>query len=78
MSIWGAVAGGFAGTLVLTTALRTASELQLTRIDIPFLLGTAFTTDQLRGTSETLGCWRGVGTWSWRPRPTAGRAWSDC
>jgi hypothetical protein len=47
MSIWGALAGGFVGTLVLTTALRTASELRLTRMDIPFLLGTAFTANRL-------------------------------
>jgi hypothetical protein len=46
--IWGALAGGFAGTLVLTTVLRAASELRLTRIDLPFLLGTAFTEDRLR------------------------------
>ena len=48
MSIWGALAGGFAGTLVLTTILRAASELGLTRMDIPFLLGTALTTNRLR------------------------------
>jgi hypothetical protein len=48
MSIWGALAGGFAGTLVLTTILRAASELRLTRIDLPFLLGTAFTANRLR------------------------------
>jgi len=48
MSIWGALAGGFAGTLVLTTALRAASELRLTRMDLPFLLGTAFTADRMR------------------------------
>jgi hypothetical protein len=48
VSIWGALAGGFAGTLVLTTVLRAASELRLTRIDLPFLLGTAFTEDRLR------------------------------
>jgi hypothetical protein len=47
MSIWGALAGGFVGTLVLTTALRAASELRLTRMDIPFLLGTAFTANRL-------------------------------
>ena len=41
MSIWGALAGGFIGTLVLTTALRAANELGLTRVDLPFLLGTA-------------------------------------
>ena len=43
MSVWGALAGGFVGTLVLTTALRTANELGLTRVDLPFLLGTAVT-----------------------------------
>jgi hypothetical protein len=48
MSIWGALAGGFVGTLVLTTALRTANELGVTRIDLPFLLGTAFTADRAR------------------------------
>jgi hypothetical protein len=48
MSVWGAVAGGFVGTLVLTTALRAANELNLTRIDLPFLLGTAFSTDRTR------------------------------
>ena len=48
MSVWAALAGGFVGTLVLTTGLRTASELRLTRIDLPFLLGTAFTSDRLR------------------------------
>jgi hypothetical protein len=34
--------------LVLTTALRTANELGLTRIDLPFLLGTALTGDRAR------------------------------
>lgn len=48
MSVWAALAGGFVGTLVLTTALRTANELSLTRIDLPFLLGTAFTGDRAR------------------------------
>ena len=48
MSIWGAVAGGFAGTIVLTTILRAASELRLTRMDLPFLLGTALTANRLR------------------------------
>jgi hypothetical protein len=46
--IWGAVVGGIAGTLVLTTLLRAASELGLTRMDIPFLLGTALTDDRVR------------------------------
>jgi hypothetical protein len=48
VSVWGALAGGFVGTLVLTTTLRAASELRLTRIDIPFLLGTAVTVDRIR------------------------------
>jgi hypothetical protein len=48
MSIWGALAGGFIGTLVLTTALRAGNEFNLTRIDLPFLLGTAFTSDRTR------------------------------
>jgi hypothetical protein len=46
--IWGAIVGGLLGTIVLTTALRAASEFGLTRIDLPFLLGTAFTEDRIR------------------------------
>lgn len=48
MSLSGAIAGGFLGTLVLTTALRAANELGLTRIDLPFVLGTAFSSDRTR------------------------------
>ena len=48
MTVWGAIAGGFVGTLVLTTALRAGNELNLTRIDLPFLLGTAFTSNRTR------------------------------
>lgn len=48
MSVWGALAGGFAGTLLLTTVLRAASEARLTRIDLPFLVGTAVTSDRRR------------------------------
>lgn len=48
MSVWGALAGGFAGTVVLTTILRFASEAGLTRMDLPFLLGTAFTGNRTR------------------------------
>ena len=46
--IWGALVGGLVGTVVLTTTLRAASELGLTRMDLPFLLGTALTDDRLR------------------------------
>ena len=48
MSLLGALAGGFAGTLVLTIALVGANFLRLTRMDIPFLLGTAWTEDRTR------------------------------
>ncbi len=48
MNIWGAIAGGFVGTLVLTTMLRAAGELGLSRMDLPFLLGTVFSTDRVR------------------------------
>ena len=48
MSVWAALAGGFAGTLVLATALTGATELRLTRMDLPFLLGTAFSADRAR------------------------------
>jgi len=46
--IWGALAGGLVGTLVLTTMLRGASEFGFTRMDLPFLLGTAVTADRVR------------------------------
>jgi hypothetical protein len=51
--IWGALAGGLAGTIVLTTGLRLAQELGWTRMDLPLLLGTAFTTSRSR--AEVLG-----------------------
>jgi hypothetical protein len=48
VSVWGAVAGGFVGTVVLTSGLRACSELHLTRMDIPFLLGTVVFADRTR------------------------------
>jgi hypothetical protein len=48
MTGWSALVGGAAGTLVLTTVIGAASQLRMTRMDIPFLLGTAFTTDRSR------------------------------
>jgi hypothetical protein len=48
VTLGGALAGGFVGTLVLTTVLRAGSELRLTRIDLPFLLGTVFTEQRAR------------------------------
>jgi hypothetical protein len=53
MSVWGALAGGFVGTLVLTTTLRAANELGFTRVDLPFLLGTAVIRD--RGRAKAIG-----------------------
>ncbi len=46
MSVWAALAGGFVGTVLLTSGMRAATALQQTRIDLPFLLGTAFTADR--------------------------------
>lgn len=43
-----AIAGGFIGTLVLTTIVRGAAELGLTRMDLPFLLGTIATENRRR------------------------------
>jgi hypothetical protein len=54
--VWGALAGGFAGTLVLTTTLRAANELGLTRMDLPFLLGAAFTSDRWKAKLIGYGC----------------------
>lgn len=48
MSVYGAIAGGAVGTVVLTTVLRGASEAGFTRMDLPFLLGTAFTGNRTR------------------------------
>jgi len=42
VTIWGALAGGAIGTIVLTSGVRLAQELGWTRMDIPLLLGTAF------------------------------------
>jgi hypothetical protein len=48
MSVWNALVGGFVGTLVLTTIFMAANQWRLTRMDISFLLGTAFTDDRSR------------------------------
>jgi hypothetical protein len=41
--VWASLAGGFVGTIALTSGLRVAQELGWTRMDIPLLLGTVFT-----------------------------------
>jgi hypothetical protein len=48
MTVWAALAGGFVGTIVLTSSLRFAQEIGLTRMDIPLLLGTVFTSNRSR------------------------------
>jgi hypothetical protein len=46
--ILGALAGGLVGTIVLTTGSRLAQQLGWTRMDIPLLLGTIFTSERGR------------------------------
>jgi hypothetical protein len=53
VSVWAALVGGLTGTVVLTTMLRAASEMRITRMDLPFLLGTAVTAD--RGRAKAVG-----------------------
>jgi len=51
MTLVGALAGGFVGTLVLTTGLRLAQIAGLTRMDISFLHGTATTESRSRASA---------------------------
>lgn len=60
MKVKGAIGGGFIGTLGQTTALRAANELGLTRMDVPFLLGTARSQDRSR--AKAIG-YRGCPAW---------------
>jgi len=46
--VWGALAGGFVGTIALTTGLRVAQETGRTRMDLPLLIGTAFSANRSR------------------------------
>jgi hypothetical protein len=46
MIVWGSLAGGVIGTVILTSGLRVSQELGLTRMDLPLLLGTVFTDDR--------------------------------
>jgi hypothetical protein len=48
MTLWGTLAGGLVGTVVLTSGLRIAQEVGITRMDLPLLLGTAFTDNRSR------------------------------
>jgi hypothetical protein len=53
VTLWGALAGGAVGTIVLTSGLRLAQEMGWTRMDIPLLLGTVFT--DRRGPASVIG-----------------------
>jgi hypothetical protein len=44
--LWSELAGGVTGTLVLTTMTQAASEMGVTRMDLPFLLGTIVTENR--------------------------------
>ena len=48
MTLWAALAGGVIGTVVLTTSLRAAQEIGWTRMDLPLLLGTIFSSSRSR------------------------------
>jgi apolipoprotein N-acyltransferase len=61
VNVWGALVGGVVGTLVLTSSLRAASELGLTRMDLPFLLGTAMTGNRVRAKAVGYGMHFGFG-----------------
>jgi hypothetical protein len=46
--VWGSIAGGLVGTVILTSGLRVAQEMGWTRMDLPLLLGTIFSDDRSR------------------------------
>jgi hypothetical protein len=46
--VWGSVAGGLIGTVVVTSGLRISQEMGWTRMDLPLLLGTIFSADRSR------------------------------
>jgi hypothetical protein len=53
VTVWGALAGGAVGTILLTSGLRVAQEIGWTRMDIPLLLGTVFS--DRRGPASVIG-----------------------
>jgi hypothetical protein len=46
--VWGSLAGGLVGTVILTSGLRVSQEVGWTRMDLPLLLGSMFTADRSR------------------------------
>jgi len=55
------VAGGLVGTFALTTIVRIASEIGLTRMDFALILGTMFTTERRRARAVGYGVHIGLG-----------------
>jgi hypothetical protein len=51
VTVWGALAGGAVGTVVLASGLRIAQAAGWTRMDIPLLLGTVFTDNRSRASA---------------------------
>lgn len=47
-AVWSNIAGGFIGTMVLTTMVRAANEMGLTRMDLALLLGTTVSDNRRR------------------------------
>ena len=56
-----AIAGGLLGTVVLTTIVRAASEMNLTRMDFTLILGTMVTTDRRRARAYGYAIHFGIG-----------------
>jgi len=55
------VAGGLVGTFALSTIVRVASEMGLTRMDFALILGTMVTTDRRRARTYGYGIHFGIG-----------------
>jgi hypothetical protein len=56
-----AIAGGLLGTVVLTTIVRAASEMNLTRMDLTLILGTMVTIDRRRARAYGYAMHFGIG-----------------
>jgi len=48
MSVWGALAGGLVGSIVISVGLELCQALGLTRIDFPLIIGSVFVEDRDR------------------------------
>jgi hypothetical protein len=59
--IGASLAGGFVGALVLATVLQLGTELRLTRIDLPFLVGTMFSAQRDDAKAIGFGVHAGLG-----------------